>query len=85
MELTYTYEDEKTFFLGDPLARSDDRSLFGARVSIAASNGAWELAVFGRNLGNSDAATFAYTNIAFNRTYALEEPALIGLELRAQR
>jgi len=84
-ELTYTYEDAKVFFFGDPLARSDDRSLLGARIGIGTSDEAWELSVFARNLTNSDAVTFAYTNVAFGRTYALEDPARIGIELRARR
>ena len=38
----------------DVLAQSDDYTLYNARISLSNGDEQWELAVWGKNLGNED-------------------------------
>jgi iron complex outermembrane receptor protein len=38
----------------DPLARSDDYTVYNARISLSGEDDRWEVALWGKNLGNEE-------------------------------
>src|SRR5690606_34178132 len=85
LQLTYAYTDEMVQFLSDPLANSEDIHDIGARISIEDEVAGWSAALFVRNLLDDDRRTFGYSNLLGNRTFALQRPRSVGVQIRWER
>lgn len=85
LQLTYAYTGEMVQFLSDPLSRSEDIHDIGARISIENASSGFTVSLFGSNLLNDDRRTFGYGNLLGNRTFALQRPRVIGVQISFER
>lgn len=81
LQLNYAHKDTMISVLGDTVADTDDYDEIGARVSLGAVDGRWEVALWGRNLADDDAVTYGYTNFLGDRSYSLQQPLSYGMTL----
>ncbi len=82
LQTDFNYQDEVWFdALNNPLLSEDDYWLWNARVSWASSDEKWEVAAFGRNLGNEEYMVYAFdlSFFGFNEEM-LGSPRAYGIE-----
>ncbi len=84
LQADYSYRDELQPIVGvgdDSVSFIDPLKLLGARVSYGANSSRWEISIWGRNLTDGDAVTYAYTNFLTDRSYSLQSPRSWGTTL----
>jgi iron complex outermembrane receptor protein len=83
LQTDFNYQDEVFFdALNNPLLGEDDYWLWNARVSWTSASEQWEVAAFGRNLGDEEYMVYAFdlSFFGFNEEM-LGTPRAFGLEL----
>lgn len=83
LQTDFNYQDEVFFdALNNPLLSEDDYWLWNARVSWTSSDDTWEVAAFGRNLGDEEYMVYAFdlSFFGFNEEM-LGSPRSFGIEL----
>ncbi len=83
LQTDFNYQDEVFFdALNNPLLGEDDYWLWNARVSWTSNNDQWEVAAYGRNLGDEEYMVYAFdlSFFGFNEEM-LGTPRSFGLEV----
>ena len=83
LQTDFNYQDEVFFdALNNPLLSEDDYWLWNARVSWTSVDEKWEVAAFGRNLGDEEYMVYAFdlSFFGFNEEM-LGTPRSYGLEV----
>ena len=83
LQLDFNYMDEVWFdALNNPLLNEDDYWIWNARVSWTSGNEKWEVAAFGRNLGDEEYMVYAFdlSFFGFNEEM-LGTPLAFGLDV----
>jgi len=88
-EVTYTSEFFHTTTQDPrPFARQDDFALFNASVGLGADDGAWEVQVWGRNIGDENYTKGGFPSVGYlgtsYNTY-VGDPATYGVTLRLRK
>jgi iron complex outermembrane recepter protein len=80
-QVDYSWQDDTASLVADANGRTDTIKALGARVAMLSADGSWEVALWGKNLENEDAVTYAYTNFVGDRSYSLQVPRSYGLNV----
>jgi len=83
LQADFSYQDEVFFdALNNPLLSEDDYWLWNARVTWTSMNDKWEVAAFGRNLGDEEYMVYAFdlSFFGFNEEM-LGTPRAFGIEV----
>ncbi len=83
LQTDFSYQDEVFFdALNNPLLSEDDYWLWNARVTWTSMNDKWEVAAFGRNLGDEEYMVYAFdlSFFGFNEEM-LGTPRAFGIEV----
>jgi iron complex outermembrane receptor protein len=85
MAVDSSYTDER-FFTTDntPVFRDDDYLLTNARIALQAPDGAWEVALWGRNIADEEYRTEGFNQFGFagSSYHAYGEPANYGISVK---
>ena len=83
LQLDFNYQDEVFFdSLNNPLLSEGDYWIWNARASWTSQDDKWEVAAFGRNLGNEEYMVYAFdlSFFGFNEEM-IGTPRAYGVEL----
>ena len=77
----YSWSDVRSIALGDVKSVVPSRESIGARMSVGPANGKWQLAGWGRNLGDSQPVVNGFTGLLGGETVYRQQPRSYGVEL----
>lgn len=77
-QISYSYADEQIAQLSDPNAEYGPVKSLNAQLSLVDDNNGWNLAIWGRNLTDQDAETYAFSGFAGRAVYR-QKPLEFGL------
>ncbi len=81
IQLDYNWTDRQKTSLGDPTALYGPFGSLNGSISVATSDGSWELSVWGRNITDNNSQTWAFVNFWLGRAFYNQQPASYGATL----
>ena len=78
-QVDYSRSDAQFAALADPVAQYGPIYSTGARFTMGSQDGNWELALYGKNLGDETLDTYSFTNNSGARTVYRQKPRYYGL------